>query len=189
MRLHTCEPVSMVLRHAPLPEFQKRIVRSAVPPPEARTLRWKGHQASALTAAQWSVMTWRGAWVRPSALPAPAAALLPRASQRQSMLSLPPEARVVPSWFQARPHTSCWCPSRVAVWWSRMRTSWLMMAESRPPLESKWPFHASELTRLEWPSMERTFFIAPTSHICTTELLVPTERYPPPSGHHLMLDT
>ena len=32
-------------------EFQKRMVRSAVPPPEARRLRCHGHQAIALTAA------------------------------------------------------------------------------------------------------------------------------------------
>ena len=32
-------------------EFQKRMVRSAVPPPDARRLRCHGHQAIALTAA------------------------------------------------------------------------------------------------------------------------------------------
>ena len=50
-RLHACERVSTALRQTPEFEFQKRMVRSAVPPPEARRLRCHGHQAIALTAA------------------------------------------------------------------------------------------------------------------------------------------
>ena len=41
----TCDLVSMVLRNAPEEVFQKRIVRSAVPPPLANKLGRKGHQA------------------------------------------------------------------------------------------------------------------------------------------------
>ena len=47
----TCECVSTSLRHAPELEFQKRIMRSAVPPPDASRFLLHGHQASALTAA------------------------------------------------------------------------------------------------------------------------------------------
>jgi hypothetical protein len=48
---HTCEPVSMELSTAPVWVFQNLMHLSAVPPPVASRLLWKGHQASALTAA------------------------------------------------------------------------------------------------------------------------------------------
>ena len=41
----------MELSSAPVCVFQKRMERSAVPPPDASRLDWKGHQASAFTAA------------------------------------------------------------------------------------------------------------------------------------------
>ena len=50
----TCECVSTALRHAPLVEFQKRIMRSAVPPPDASRFFCHGHHASAFTAAWWA---------------------------------------------------------------------------------------------------------------------------------------
>ena len=53
LRLHACERVSTAFRQTPEFEFQKRMVRSAVPPPEVRRLRCHGHQAMALTAATW----------------------------------------------------------------------------------------------------------------------------------------
>ena len=48
------ECVSTELRHEPLAVDQKRIIRSAVPPPDASRLRCHGHHASALTAAWWA---------------------------------------------------------------------------------------------------------------------------------------
>ena len=42
----TWECVSTALRHAPLLEFQKRIMRSAVPPPEASKFFCHGHHAA-----------------------------------------------------------------------------------------------------------------------------------------------
>ena len=46
----TCDFVSTELMQAPDVVFQKRIFRSAVPPPDASKLACHGHQASALTA-------------------------------------------------------------------------------------------------------------------------------------------
>lgn len=54
-RLHTCEPVSMHCRGWPVSVFQKRMQRSAVPPPEASSPCWCGDQAMAFTAARCSV--------------------------------------------------------------------------------------------------------------------------------------
>lgn len=52
----TWEPVSMELRRAPVWVFQNLMLRSAVPPPEASRFDWKGHQASAFTAAACAVI-------------------------------------------------------------------------------------------------------------------------------------
>jgi hypothetical protein len=41
----------MLLIQAPDCVFQNLMQRSAVPPPDASKLAWKGHQANALTAA------------------------------------------------------------------------------------------------------------------------------------------
>lgn len=59
-RLHTCDPVSMHCRGCPVSVFQKRMQRSAVPPPEARRPCWCGDQAMAFTAARCSVYCWTG---------------------------------------------------------------------------------------------------------------------------------
>ena len=56
----TWEPVSMELRRAPVWVFQNLMLRSAVPPPEASRLAWKGHHASALTAAACAVILCMG---------------------------------------------------------------------------------------------------------------------------------
>src|SRR5207237_8461639 len=50
-RLHTWLPVSTSLIIAPVLVFQNLMLRSAVPPPEARRWCWCGDQATALTAA------------------------------------------------------------------------------------------------------------------------------------------
>ena len=47
----TWECVSTSLRQLPELEFQKRIMRSAVPPPDASKFFCHGHHAKALTAA------------------------------------------------------------------------------------------------------------------------------------------
>jgi hypothetical protein len=75
----TCEPVSIELSWVPVRVFQKRIRRSAVPPPEARMPRWCGLQAMALTAALCSSNFHSGS---PPSKP----------FQTSSLLSLPPLA-------------------------------------------------------------------------------------------------
>merc|ERR1719478_213791 len=62
--------------------FQKRMVRSAMPPPVAKRLRCHGHHASAFTAEQCSVRTCFGVFVMPS--------------QTATVLSLLPEAKARP---------------------------------------------------------------------------------------------
>jgi hypothetical protein len=47
----TWDLVSMTLKHEPVLQFQKRIHRSAVPPPLANVLGCHGHHANAFTAA------------------------------------------------------------------------------------------------------------------------------------------
>lgn len=54
-RLQTWEPVSVHCRGWPVSVFQKRMQRSAVPPPEASRPCWWGDQAMAFTAAKCSV--------------------------------------------------------------------------------------------------------------------------------------
>ena len=56
----TWDPVSMELRRAPVWVFQNVMLRAAVPPPEASRLAWKGHQASAFTAAVCAVILCMG---------------------------------------------------------------------------------------------------------------------------------
>merc|ERR1719335_2140399 len=63
--------------------FQKRMLRSAIPPPVARRLRCQGHHASAFTAEQCSVRTCFGVFVMPS--------------QTATVLSLLPDAKCDPS--------------------------------------------------------------------------------------------
>lgn len=50
----------MELSRAPVCVFQNLMLRSAVPPPEASRLDWKGHHASALTAAACAVILCTG---------------------------------------------------------------------------------------------------------------------------------
>ncbi len=54
-RLQTCEPVSIHCSGCAVRVFQKRMQRSAVPPPEASSPCWWGDQAMAFTAARCSV--------------------------------------------------------------------------------------------------------------------------------------
>ena len=77
--------------------FQNLIVRSAVPPPDARSPRWCGLQAIAFTAAQCSLHLNVGS--------------LLSFSHTISLLSLPPDASCPSSEFQRRPQTSCLWPT------------------------------------------------------------------------------
>lgn len=59
-RLQTWDPVSVHCRGWPVRVFQKRMQRSAVPPPDASRPCWWGDQAIAFTAAKCSVYCWTG---------------------------------------------------------------------------------------------------------------------------------
>mmetsp|Transcript_9753 Transcript_9753/g.31271 ORF Transcript_9753/g.31271 Transcript_9753/m.31271 type:complete len:319 (-) Transcript_9753:869-1825(-) len=194
-RAQTWEPVSTEWSMAPVWAFQNLMVRSAVPPPEARRLRCMGHQERALTAAWWWRRVTRGAHSRPS-LAAPVAlgasggsrearcAPERAASQRQRKFSLPPEARVEPSAAQERPQTSCWWPTRVAVRWRwALASCWRTRASREPELTQRLTgFQASEPTRAEWPRMERTRVILVVSQSWTAAESVPTQRWAPPGA-------
>jgi hypothetical protein len=86
--------------------------RSAVPPPDASKLAWKGHQANALTAAWWFSSLCR--WTADDAEAA--------ASQMWRRLSFPPLASWWPEGDHLRPHTSWQWPMRCEVTWSLTRT-------------------------------------------------------------------
>ena len=101
-RAQTCEPVSTEFRQAPVWVFQNLMHRSPPPPPEASKLPWKGHHASAFTAAVWSSILWShcvGEFEDAEDL-----------SQMCSKLSLPPLASCCPEADHFSPHTSCRCP-------------------------------------------------------------------------------
>lgn len=101
--LQTWEPVSTVLIRWVWGSwvFQNRMVRSAVPPPEARRFDWVGDHAIAFTAAMWEVNVWRG-WVV-------------RWSQMSSLLSFPPDARRLDEALYFNPQTSWVCEEEVRV--------------------------------------------------------------------------
>ena len=123
----TCDLVSTLLTHEPVLQFQKRMWRSAVPPPLASRLGCQGHHARALTAA-WCWEKVNSGWV--SEYDSPACSC-----HTCSRLSLPPDARSRPSGDHRRPHTSCEWPCTLATRCSACRTSWWWISPLREPLE------------------------------------------------------
>lgn len=138
-KLHTCEPVSTHCIGCPVNVFQKRMQRSAVPPPLANSPWWCGDQAIAFTAAMCSEYDWTGlseCWFH-----------------TYRRLSLPPLARYWLSGDHFRPHTSCrWPGSRRSDTSAGVRVSRCIINRSRDPLDKISPFHASAPTRAECPS-------------------------------------
>mmetsp|Transcript_15058 Transcript_15058/g.38845 ORF Transcript_15058/g.38845 Transcript_15058/m.38845 type:complete len:363 (+) Transcript_15058:245-1333(+) len=139
----TCECVSTALITWPVCMDQKRMQRSAVPPPLASTFFCHGHHASALTAALWAFSLYSRDGSR-------------RSSHMFSRLSLPPEASCVPLGAHLRPHTSCEWPWSVAISGEAARRSRCTMVASREPDDSCCPedslLHARLATRPQWPS-------------------------------------
>mmetsp|Transcript_28132 Transcript_28132/g.82675 ORF Transcript_28132/g.82675 Transcript_28132/m.82675 type:complete len:316 (+) Transcript_28132:233-1180(+) len=171
----TWECVSTALRHWPVAAFQKRIMRSAVPPPLARRERCQGAHASPFTADVWRVRVKVGEEVL-------------RSSQILSRLSLPPEARRLPPWVCAQdhlsPHTSwvCACDAETECVGARM--SWCLISPARlPEVQCVLLAQASAPTRAEWPSRLRTRLSAVVSHSSTVARDVPTMSCLP-DGHH-----
>ena len=105
---HTWEFVSMLFVQYPICVFQNLIHRSAVPPPEARRLFWKGDHARAFTAAWWPSNLNKG-------IVASLDEVVAATSHMFNRLSLPPLASCWPECDHLRPQTSWLCPSKVEV--------------------------------------------------------------------------
>ena len=88
----TCDPVSTQCSCWPVVLFQKRIVLSAVPPPDTSRLWYCGDHASAFTAATWSENLCTGCEEE--------------LFHMKTLLSLPPEASSWLSWDHLKPQTS-----------------------------------------------------------------------------------
>lgn len=173
-RLQTCDPVSVHCRGWPVSVFQKRMQRSAVPPPEASSPCWCGDQAMAFTAAKCSVYCCTGRtleWFHTSSYGRAAGRTGGEAKrgdtlvfedsrgrhrvgtpQLHTLLSFPPEASSWWSVLHLRPQTSCLCPWRRR---SDCRGGALMsrckITRSRLPDDSWSAFHANAPDKVfEW---------------------------------------
>lgn len=120
--LHTCDPVSIFLMHLDSAVFHIRMCLSVLPPPVAKIEVWWGDHAKALTAAVCYVKRW---YMR-----------LFLISNKEIMLSFPPEAIIFPSNDHLTPQISCLCGSHL---WTiyLLRWSHILMAQSLPPLTIK----------------------------------------------------
>ena len=161
-RLHTWLPVSTHESAVSVVVFQKRMHRSAVPPPDASSPCWCGDHAMAFTAAVWSPYRSTGCWEL--------------ADHTKSWLSFPPDASSRSSYDHFKPHTSLLCPTSLPVNGSGARTSRCRMFRSRLPEDSVEELHASAPTRVRCPPITRTFLHLLASHICVSPWLVPTAR-------------
>lgn len=144
-RAQTCEPVFTEFKQEPVWLFQNLIHMSAPPPPEARRLLWKGHQARAFTAALWSSSLWShciGEFEEAIDL-----------SHMKRRLSFPPLANCWPEADHFSPQTPWWCPLYVSIMCSLTLTSLLMIFASIPPVVRMWLFQAREFTRNWWPPL------------------------------------
>ena len=165
IKLQTWDPASTVLIVAPVRVFLKRIVRSAVPPPETNNPCWWGDQAIAFTAATWSqnFITGSVLW----------------GVHRSNLLSLPPEQSCCSSNDHLSPQTSCLCPISLLMKGLLLLKSLWRMVLSREPVLRMEEFHAIDPTRFEWPCMILILFILFTSQIWTSPELVPIEKWGP----------
>lgn len=124
-------PVSTLSNWWPFAVFQKRMHRSAVPPPDARRPLWCGDQAMALTAAVCSVSLNTGCcecWFHTKSCSKEAIILNDQIKERNLLhrmvicrstwLSFPPEASSLSSFDHLSPQT-CRCPLKelISLWW------------------------------------------------------------------------
>lgn len=96
IRLHTCDPVSILSSIVPSSVFQNLMVLSADPPPDASTPWLWGFHARPLTAAQCWLNLLTG--------------IVECVFHIMSLLSLPPDASDCPSNDHFNPQTSCVWP-------------------------------------------------------------------------------
>ncbi len=169
IKLQTWEPTSTALIVVPLSVFLNRIVRSAVPPPEARRPCWWGDQAMALTAAVWSEYLRIGSFECEF--------------HTRSLLSLPPEQSCCSSGDHFSPHISCLCPTSFDMNGWLIRRSLCKIVLSLDPVLRMVEFHAMAPTLFECPGSILTLFILLTSQICTYPLFVPRAKLGPLSDH------
>lgn len=138
------------------------MVRSADPPPEAKTPWLWGLHANPLTAAQCWLNLLIGA--------------VDRVFQIMSLLSLPPDAREYPSNDHFKPQTYCVWPCIIeTISLELILVSWILMVLSLDPLARRLPCHESELTLALCPNMSWTLAFLYKSHISVTPWLLPIE--------------
>ena len=135
---------------------------SEVPPPVASTLFYHGHQSIAFIPALCSFKTYLG-----ESLPI---------SQRQTILSFPPEASVFPSGDHFNPQTSWVCCSRVHTNGLATLTSKLLILESLPPLDKINLFQLRLATRYSWAFISLIYCCDPVSQSCIFPLESPIAR-------------
>lgn len=170
-RLQTWEPVSVHCSGWPVRVFQKRMQRSAVPPPEARRPCWWGDQAMAFTAAKCSVYCctgrtlewfhtssyrqweWRGIERIKFVMYYGNVILTQMCSWQNcfyTLLSFPPEASSWWSVLHLSPQTSCLCPwRRRSDWRGGALMSRCRITRSRLPDDSWSAFHANAPGRIQ----------------------------------------
>lgn len=168
-RLHIWEPVSSEHIISPVKMLRILIIRSAVPPPVAKSPCWCGDHAKALTAALWSLKLLI-AW--------------PLIFHTKTRLSLPPEAKYWSSLDHFNPQISCLCSDSL---WTKLledRKSLCRMLLSLDPVDSNLRLQAMDPTRISCPFILRISFCSLTSQIITFPLLHPTAREQPSVSQH-----
>lgn len=150
--------------YSPVIEFQKRIVLSAVPPPDTSNPCWWGDHARALTAAvcfNKLAVGWRE-W----------------RLQIFSLLSFPPEANCCWSKDHFNPQTYCLCPASLDTYcWSLKRKSLIKIFLSLEPLANiLFVFHAIAPTLPLCPVYVYVFLFFTQSQSWTCPECVPTPK-------------
>lgn len=139
IRLQIWEPVSILSSRLPSSVFQNFIVRSADPPPDAKTPWLYGLHARPFTAAQ----CWLNLCI----------GLVEFIFHIISLLSLPPEAREKPSKDHFNPQTYWVWPCKIeTISLDPILVSCMLIVLSLDPLASKLPDQDNELTRALCPN-------------------------------------
>lgn len=154
--------------------FQNLMVRSAVPPPLARTLCWWGDQARAFTAAQ----------CYGNRINSPFFFKL----QTNNLLSFPPLPSNYSSKDHFKPQISCLCPwyfctmvwsLNIASLKEGVLTSRTKIFLSLEPLPKRYPFQAKDPTLPPWPQTVLISFYLAASYNKISPKLLPTATWLP----------
>lgn len=139
-------------------------MRSAVPPPVAKSPCCCGDQANAFTAARWSVNLLSSC---------------PEADHTATLLSFPPEASICSSNDHFRPQISWVCSPSLLKNSLLARTSLNNTLLSREPVARTFEFQAIAPTLVSCPHKRRCWRISFTSHNWTSPLLQPSAKNRP----------